>query len=100
MPLISPLNIGDRLLRCFNSGGNWNNTTYGLASFNGNNARSNANGNIGFRSDLSKEIAVVRSWGLAGSLPVQAVKIKEPITLLSGKKNKLPTPAFRLRHGA
>ena len=54
MPLISPLNIGDRLLRCFYSGGNWNNTTYGLASFNGNNARSNANGNIGFRSDLSK----------------------------------------------
>lgn len=51
--LIGLLNIGNRLLRLFNSGGNYNNTSYGLASFNGNNARSNANGNIGFRSDLS-----------------------------------------------
>jgi hypothetical protein len=29
-----------------------------------------------------KETAVVSSWGLAGLLPVQAVKIKEPVTLL------------------
>ncbi len=39
-------------MRSFYSGGNYNNTTYGLASFNGNNARSNSNGNIGFRAAL------------------------------------------------
>lgn len=37
-------------MRLFYSGGNYNNTSYGLASFNGNNARSNTNTNIGFRS--------------------------------------------------
>lgn len=39
--------------RCFYSGGNYNNTSYGLASFNGNNPRTNSNNNIGFRCDLS-----------------------------------------------
>ena len=37
-------------MRLFNSGGNYNNSSYGLASFNGNNARSNTNTNLGFRS--------------------------------------------------
>ena len=37
-------------MRLFYSGGNYNNSSYGLASFNGNNARSNSNTNIGFRS--------------------------------------------------
>jgi len=40
------------VLRAFNRGGNYNNTANGFASFNGNNARSNANGNIGFRAAL------------------------------------------------
>jgi hypothetical protein len=39
-------------MRLFYSGGNWNNASYGLASFNGNNTRSNTNTNIGFRSAL------------------------------------------------
>ena len=37
-------------MRSFYSGGNYNNTSYGAASFNGNNPRSNSNINIGFRS--------------------------------------------------
>lgn len=39
-------------MRMFYSGGNYNNTGYGLASFNGNNTRSNSNVNIGFRAAL------------------------------------------------
>lgn len=46
----NPLDIGNRPVRAFYSGGNYNNTANGLASFNGNNARANSNGNIGFRS--------------------------------------------------
>ena len=38
--------------RSVNRGGNYNNTANGFASFNGNNDRSNSNGNIGFRSAL------------------------------------------------
>ncbi len=40
-------------MRFFYSGGNYNNSTYGVASFNGNNARSNSNTNIGFRAASS-----------------------------------------------
>lgn len=41
------------MLRCFNRGGNWNNgANAGVFYSNGNNPRSNANGNIGFRSAL------------------------------------------------
>jgi len=40
------------VLRSFNRGGNYNNTSNGFASFNGNNDRSNSNANIGFRSAL------------------------------------------------
>ena len=65
-------------MRFFYSGGNYNNTTYGVASFNGNNARSNANTNIGFRSALPH---FVRCCKLKGLLPVQAV-IKGPVPLL------------------
>ena len=43
--------------RCFFSGGNWGNATYGLASFLGYYARSNATGNIGFRSAFYKKPA-------------------------------------------
>jgi hypothetical protein len=39
-------------MRSFYRGGNYNNTSNGFASFNGNNARSNSNTNIGFRSAL------------------------------------------------
>jgi len=40
-------------LRAFNCGGNWNNgANAGVFNVNGNNPRSNANGNIGFRSAL------------------------------------------------
>ena len=39
-------------MRSFNRGGNYNNTANGFASFNGNNARSNTNTNIGFRSAI------------------------------------------------
>ena len=38
--------------RSFNRGGNYNNSSNGFASFNGNNDRGNTNGNIGFRSAL------------------------------------------------
>ena len=51
----APLHIGskpDTADLVFNRGGNWNNGSNGLASFNGNNARSNSNTNIGFRSAL------------------------------------------------
>ena len=41
--------------RCFYSGGDWTNTTYGLASFNGSNARSNSGTTIGFRSAYIKK---------------------------------------------
>lgn len=39
-------------LRSFYRGGNYNNTANGFASFNGNNARSNTNVNIGFRAAI------------------------------------------------
>ena len=40
-------------MRSFNCGGNWNNgANAGVFYANGNNARSNSNGNIGFRSAL------------------------------------------------
>ena len=40
--------------RCFYSGGNWNNSSCGLASFNGNNPRSYSWANLGFRSAFVK----------------------------------------------
>jgi len=43
------------LRRSFYRGGNYNNSANGFASFNGNNARSNANVNIGFRSAIPAE---------------------------------------------
>ena len=40
-------------MRAFNCGGNWNNgATAGVFYANGNNARSNTNENIGFRSAI------------------------------------------------
>ena len=39
-------------MRSFYRGGYYRDTSYGFASFNGNNARSNSNTNIGFRSAL------------------------------------------------
>ena len=52
------------LRRSFNRGGNYNNTANGFASFNGNNDRSNANGNIGFRSALltGHDVASLRAY--------------------------------------
>lgn len=45
--------FGDRLSRLVICGGNWNNTgNAGVFNVNLNNLRSNANGNIGFRSAL------------------------------------------------
>lgn len=44
--------MGDRSLRSFNCGGNYNNTSNGMATFNGNNSRTNTNANLGFRSAL------------------------------------------------
>ena len=49
-------------MRFFYSGGNYNNTTYGLASFNGNNARSNTNANIGFRA-ASSSSQILQAYG-------------------------------------
>lgn len=43
--------------RCFFSGGCWHNSSYGLASFNGYYARSDAYGSIGFRSAFYKKPA-------------------------------------------
>ena len=49
----NPLDIGYRSLRTFYCGGNWNNgSNAGVFYLNGNNARSNTNTNIGFRSAL------------------------------------------------
>ena len=39
-------------MRFFYSGGNYNNTANGLASFNGNNSRGNSTTNYGFRAAL------------------------------------------------
>ena len=55
-------------MRAFNCGGNWTNgANAGVFNVNGNNARSNANGNIGFRSALPH----VRYCRLMGLLSVQ-----------------------------
>lgn len=54
-------------MRSFNCGGNYNNTANGLATFNGNNSRTNANANIGFRAASSP----VRYCRLKGLLSVQ-----------------------------
>jgi hypothetical protein len=54
------------LRRSFNRGGNYNNPANGFASFNGNNARSNANGNIGFRSALPSS-QMLQGYGPAPS---------------------------------
>jgi hypothetical protein len=49
----NPLDIGDRPLRAFIAGGDWNNAgASGAFAVNGNDARSNLNWNIGFRSAL------------------------------------------------
>ena len=55
--------------RFFYSGGNWNNSSYGLASFNGNNPRSNSNTNIGFRAALPPR-QILQAHGLAFSAEV------------------------------
>jgi len=49
----------------FYSGGNWNNgTNAGLFNLNGNNPRSNANANIGFRSALPQR-QMLKAQGLS-----------------------------------
>ncbi len=47
----------------FNSGGNYNNSSYGLATFNCNNDRSNTNANIGFRAALPQS-QMLRTYGV------------------------------------
>ena len=42
--------MGNRSVRLFNSGGNYNNSSYGLASFNSVYARSSTYAFLGFRS--------------------------------------------------
>jgi len=61
--------MGNRSLRSFYSGGNWNNSANGLASFNGNNSRANANVNIGFRSALPPR-QILQTHGFAFSTEV------------------------------
>ena len=57
-------------MRAFNCGGNWNNgANAGVFNVNGNNARSNANGNIGFRSALPHR-QILQAQGLAFSTRV------------------------------
>jgi len=62
-------------MRFFYSGGNYNNTSYGVASFNGNNARSNSNTNIGFRAALPHS----QMWYAHGHISSAAV-IKGPVS--------------------
>jgi len=60
------------MLRSFNRGGNWNNgANAGVFNSNGNNPRSNANGNIGFRSasSLALQSVEVRCRMLKGIRP-------------------------------
>jgi hypothetical protein len=45
--------------RFFYSGGSYNNSAYGAASFNGNNSRSNTNTNIGFRAAYTQKPDIV-----------------------------------------
>ena len=56
-------------MRLFYSGGNYNNSTYGMASFNGNNGRGNTNTNIGFRSALPSS-QILRTHGFCLSAAV------------------------------
>ncbi len=62
-------------MRSFYSGGNYNNSSYGLASFNGNNGRDNRNDNIGFRAALPHS-QILRAYGLA----LSAAVIKGPVS--------------------
>jgi len=62
------------VLRSFNRGGNYNNTANGFASFNGNNDRSNANGNIGFRAASPASISGHDAGSLRASFPRRAGK--------------------------
>ena len=50
--------------RAFCSGGGWHDSSYGLASFNGNNPRSNTRTNIGFRAALPHS-QILQARGLA-----------------------------------
>ena len=61
-------------MRLFYSGGNYNNSSYGMASFNGNNGRDNRNDNIGFRS-ASPSSQILRTYGFC----LSATMIKGPV---------------------
>ncbi|MCC8049619.1 MAG: hypothetical protein LIP10_03035 [Clostridiales bacterium] len=53
--------------RCVYRGGNWNNgTNAGVFYLNGNNARSNSNTNIGFRSALALFVNILRAKAQQG----------------------------------
>ena len=62
-------------MRFFYSGGNYNNSDNGMASFNGNNARSNTNDNIGFRAALPHS-QILRAHGPG----LSAAVIKGPVS--------------------
>ncbi len=80
-------------MRFFYSGGNYNNSTYGVASFNGNNARSNSNDNIGFRAALPHS-QILRAHGPG----LSAAVIKGPVSSVrNGRKmicRDTDVPAF------
>ncbi len=65
MGMKNPKGAGCRVAIC---GGNWNNTgTAGVFNVNLNNLRSNANGNIGFRSALLSYAGILYIQGLQDS---------------------------------
>jgi len=76
--------MGNRPQRSFYSGGNWNNSSNGLASFNGNNPRSNVNTNIGFRSALPPS-QILQTQGFAFSTEV----IKGPVSPTCAAERKI-----------
>lgn len=51
-------------MRFFYSGGNYNNSGNGLASFNGANSRGNSNTNIGFRAALPRQPDILYLLGM------------------------------------
>lgn len=73
-------------MRAFYSGGNYDNSSYGVASFNGNNGRDNSNDNIGFRAALPRG-QILRAHGLG----LSAAVIKGSVSsVIYWQKNDMP----------
>ena len=81
-------------MRLFYRGGNYNdNDNAGVFYYNGNNARSNANYNLGFRSALPPS-QILKAQGLSFSAEVIKGFISSVTTM--AEKCQLQIPVFRL----